>query len=518
MSFGCVHVPDFAVQAVLRFDRAVSFKNDAVAVLDGPESLLKVFCSNQAARRAGVDPGMTKLQAEACPGIVLRRRSTEQEVAAQRALLDCGYGFSPRVESTAPGSVILDLTGTERLFGSQQKIAKHVGDKAESCGFQVNVALAQNADTALYAARGFPGTSVIAAGEEAVRLGCLPIEVLQPSAEVLDTLDSWGIRDLKSLSGLPVIPLAQRLGQYGLQLQQLARGEVVRNIVPAQPDVSFEESIELEEPVELLEPLAVVLNRLLEQVMARLMARALATDHVAVTLELQIHSDRQLKSTSSTTTAADKNFQRTLKIPVATQDTKLILKLLQLDLAAHPPHAPVRKIRVQALPAQLRPGQAGLFQPQAPEPAKLEITMARLRAVVGEKDEEGRGLVGFARVLDTHKPDSFEVMACSATPPATAKQNSPSLPKLALRRFRPPLAARVAIKSNVPSVVTFSGMKARVTHAGGPWRKTGSWWDQNREWQRDEWDIEMETKRGVAVYRMFRDLQSGQWFVEGLYD
>jgi protein ImuB len=517
MSFGCVHVPDFAVQAVLRLDRAVSFTNDAVAVLDGPESLLKVFCSNQAARTAGVDSGMTKLQAEACPGIVLRRRSREQETASHRALLDCGYGFSPRIESTGPGSVVLDLTGTERLLGSQEKIAKHLAEKAESCGFQVNVALAQNPDTAVYAARGFPGTSVIAAGEEAVRLGCLPIEVLQPSAEVLDTLDSWGIRDLKSLAGLPVIPLAQRLGQYGLQLQQLARGEVVRNLVPAQPDASFEENIELEEPLELLEPLAFVLNRLLEQVMARLMARALATDHLAVTLELEIHSDRQLKKTSSTTTEADEKFQRTLNIPVATQDTKLLLKLLQLDLAAHPPHAPVKKIRVQALPAQLRTGQAGLFQPQAPEPAQLEITMARLRAVVGEKDEEGRSLVGFARVLDTHKPDSFEVMACSA-PPATAKQNSPSSPKLALRRFRPPLAARVEMKSNAPFLITFAGMKARVTHAGGPWRNSGAWWDENREWQRDEWDVEVQTRSGIAVYRMFRDLRSGQWFVEGLYD
>jgi protein ImuB len=209
--------------------------------------------------------------------------------------------------------------------------------------------------------------------------------------------------------------------------------------------------------------------------------------------------------------------QRTLKVPVPTQDTKLLLKLLQLDLAAHPPQAPVKKIKVQAFPAHVRAGQGGLFQPLAPEPAKLEITMARLRATVGEKDEEGRNLVGFAKVLDSHKPDSFEVM--TSCPPGGKLAEKPSQgTRLALRRFRPPLAARVELESNVPSFVTFGGTRASVNHAGGPWRNTGAWWDRGSEWQRDEWDVEVQTNSGFAVYRMFRDLRSGAWFVEGLYD
>jgi protein ImuB len=260
-----------------------------------------------------------------------------------------------------------------------------------------------------------------------------------------------------------------------------------------------------------------VLNRLLEQVMARLVARSLATDHLDLILELEIHPDRQVKTTPSSTTSADETVQKTLKIPVPTQDAKVLLKLLQLDLAAHPPGAPVRKIRLEAFPAHIRTGQGGLFQRQAPEPAKLEITMARLRATVGEKDEEGRNLVGFAKVLDSHKPDSFEVMASSPPPGKRTVEPSPAT-RLALRRFRPPLAARVDLKGNVPAMVMVAGTRSFVTHAGGPWRNSGSWWDENREWQRDEWDIEIETKNGVAVYRMFRDLRSGEWFVDGVYD
>ena len=518
MLFGCIHVPDFPVQAALRVDSKASFKADAVAVMDGPESQLKVFACNRAARRAGINPGMTKAQAEACPEVTLRKRVVEQEESAQSALLDCGYGFSPRVESTFPGTITIDLTGTERLLGPQTKIGRQLAQRAEACGFGANIALAANPDATLHAARGFTGITVIPPGEEGRRLACLLIEVLQLEAEILDALDSWRIRDFKALAALPTIPLTQRLGQHGLHLQRLARGEVQRELVPAEPTIAFRESMELEEAVELLEPLAFVLNRLLEQVAARLVARSLATDHVQVDLGLEAHVDRQLR-TGPVLAAPALLHQRTLKLPVPTQDAKVLLKLLQLDLAAYPPQAPVKKVIVEAFPAHIRFGQGGLFQPLAPEPQKLEITMARLRATVGEKDEQGRDRVGFPAVIDSHKPDSFQVLPfdaerkeikqCVATTPKT---------RFVLRLFRPPLAARVELSRNVPAAVMFSGRRVKVKNASGPWRSSGSWWDKAGEWQREEWDVELKMNSGTGVYRIFRELPSGQWFVEGMYD
>jgi hypothetical protein len=71
MLFGCIHVPDFSVQASLCAEPApgISFQADPIAVLDGPESLLKVSACNECARSAGIALGMTKIQAEACPGV-----------------------------------------------------------------------------------------------------------------------------------------------------------------------------------------------------------------------------------------------------------------------------------------------------------------------------------------------------------------------------------------------------------------------------------------------------------------
>src|ERR1041384_7890611 len=116
--FGCIHVPDFPVQAALLRES----KRLPVALLDGPESQLKVVACNAPARSAGVFTGMTKPQAEIC-GVTLIRRVQEREDAAQAELMDAGYNFSPRIEATSPGTTILDLSGSERLLGTGKSIA-----------------------------------------------------------------------------------------------------------------------------------------------------------------------------------------------------------------------------------------------------------------------------------------------------------------------------------------------------------------------------------------------------------
>jgi protein ImuB len=523
--FACIHLPDFSVQASLRAEASLSldevracFMNVPVAVLDGPESLLKVAACNQRARKAGIRPGMTRLQAEACPGIELQRRVAEHEDLAQRALIDCAYDFASRVESACAGAVILELTGAERLLGPSPRIAQQLAERSAESGFHANIAIAASPDAALYAARGHAGTTIIPAGEEARRLGALPVKILELEPEVLDTLESWGIRDFKSLGALPQVPLSQRLGQHGLHLQRLALGAVQRELVPAEPPPRFQETMELEEAVDLLEPLGLILSNLLEQLLERLKARSLATDEVIVELALEVHPDRQLKDDAAPPAGEPVHHNR-LKLPVPTQDAKVLLKLLQLDLAEHPPWAPVSRVTIEARPARVRTTQTGLFQPAGPEPAKLEITLARLRAVVGETDEQGRALVGFPVVTDSHRPDSFDVLPVFAPKQNEEKrEHHPESPALAMRMYRPPLSAKVEIRNHVPSAIAFNGAKAKITHASGPWRSGGEWWSRSGAWQREEWDVEFEIRGGRGAYRIFRDVASGDWFVQGMYD
>ncbi len=480
------------------------------ALFDGPESLLKVVACNKTARSAGVYVGMSKLQAEAC-SVSLRRRVQEQEDIADAELIDCAYDFAPNVEATSSGTIIIDLAGSERLLGTGKTLAQIILGEITKRGFDSNVSIASNPDTAHYAARGFPGITVVEPGDETGRLGTLPVEVLGLEPDVQDTLHAWGIRTFKSLAALPTIPLTERLGQYGLHLQRLAQGAVTRELVPASLPESFHENTELEEPVDLLEPLAFVLNRLLDQLMERLVERSLATDQIEIILSLEVNSDREINApvTCGSTLIT---CQRTIKLPVPTQDAKVLLKLAQLDLAAHPPHAPVKKIRIEATPARIRFTQAGLFQPLAPEPASLEISMARLRAVVGETDLQGRQRVGFPDLLDSHRPDHFQVV-----PPAAKHANSQPSPRLTLRRFRPAIPARVEVSEDeVPVWIGFAQKRARVLQASGPWQSNGEWWAG--EWKQSEWDVNLTLDGHTALYRVFRDLVTKSWFVEGMYD
>ena len=536
MPFACIFVPDFSVQALLRVEPEL--RPQAVAVLEGSAPLEKVFAINQRAREAGVEPGMTKTQLEACTGLVLRKRSIAQETSAHAALLDCAQSFSPRVEDTDHDTIVLDLAGLEKLFGPFEQIACAIARSAKELGLESHVAVASNPDAAMLAARGFPGVTVIPQGEESAYFEQLSIDVLaEADEEMLQTFDRWGIRTLGALAALPEVALSERLGQKGLCLQRLARGKVFRTLVPIDEPLIFEESAELEHPLVLLEPLAFLMNRMLEQICARLEARALATQELTLELKLEqrrniCHPERAGFASEGSGRATARNlaiseiaterdasilFTRKLRLPVPLVDPKIFLKLLQLDLNANPPGAPIKKILLKAEPARPRPAQNGLFLPPEPEPEMLELTLARIAGIVGE------ARVGSVEILDTHRPHGFRMRRFAGITERFGNSNKnghETSVVTALRMFRPPVQASVTVRDGSPSRISCSKKKdidGQVLWVAGPWRFSGDWWEQG-PWARDEWDVALQQESGIVLYRLVRDLLSGSWFVEGTYD
>src|SRR6201993_495248 len=476
MPFACIYVPNFPVAAALRAEPEL--QTYAIAIFEGKPPLEKIIAVNEAARELGISTRMSKAQAELCSDIALRPRSLLQESSAHSALLDCAQSFSPTVEDTARDTVLLDLAGMESLFGSLTKISHAISDRAAALGLAATVATASNPDVALLAARGFSSVTVIPPGKEAERLGPLPVEVLfdghlqgdpeQAADHLLETLARWGIRNLRALAALPEIALSERLGQQGLQLQKLARGAASRTLVPVEAPLVFEEAIELEHPIVLLEPLAFLLNRLLEQLCARLGSRALATQELRLTLELsnftgvddewenigipnESDGTHEFRTASQIISSRQTKFSRKLNLPLPMLDSKIFLKLLQLDLNAQPPGAPIVKIHLSAEPARPRSAQGGLFLPPSPEPEKLELTLARIAGIVGEQR------VGAVELLDTHHPEGFRMRRFVAEVPRKAPQKqTPEAAQAkaaitALRRFRPPLRANVTLENGQPT-------------------------------------------------------------------
>jgi protein ImuB len=529
--FACIFVPNFPVAAVTRAEPEL--RALAVAIFEGKPPLEKLFAVNESARRIGITPGMTKAQAELCSELTLRPRSALQESVTHAVLLDCAQSFSPCVDDAATDTAILDLAGMESLFGSLPEIARSLFHCAAGLGLEANVAVASNPDTAALAARGFSGVTVISLGKESEALGSLPVEVLfadQPRDEkekseqnktrisLLETLDRWGVRNLRSLAALPKVALSERLGQEGLRLQKLARGAASRTLVPVEAPAVFEEAVELEYPIVLLEPLAFLLNRMLEQICARLASRALNTQELRLTLELESFSSFNQQSAIN-----NRQFHRTLALPLPMLDAKLFLKLLQLDLNAHPPGAPIVKIHLAAEPARPRSAQGGLFLPPAPEPEKLELTLARIAGLVGESR------VGAMELLDTHRAEGFRMRRFGAAQENPTRENRArkmSAPAegtsaiAALRRFRPPLRVTATLENGELIRLVCPKKKevqGNILWKAGPWRSSGDWWEREA-WARDEWDIALQNTESVALYRLVHDLLGGGWFVEGTYD
>jgi protein ImuB len=158
-------------------------------------------------------------------------------------------------------------------------------------------------------------------------------------------------------------------------------------------------------------------------------------------------------------------------------------------------------VRLEASPVKPQVLQNGLYLPAAPDPVNLEITVARIRALVGD------GRVGSPELLDTHRPDAFRMVSFGQS------KSEPSSPyvQLAMNLFRPPRPAHVTMHDGEPIYVSAQGLRGKVIDCAGPWTSSGDWWTDS-PWSRDEWDVALSDG---ALYRIYF---AGGWYVGGIYD
>lgn len=552
MAFASIFVPNFRVQAVVRAEPGL--RGRALALVEGTPPLCNVAAVNEAAARRGVPIGVTKANAEQFAGLEIRARSTVFEKSAHAALRDAGWSVSPRIEEASEDEIVVDLAGLGSLFGGEKEIGAELARRALACGLDAHVAIARNIDAASIAARGYSGTTVIPRGQEAARLRNLPVRVLGLAEETTETLERWGVRTCGVLAALPVDQLSERLGQEGVRLHALARGASARSLVVAEAADFFEEEMELDDAVEELDPLSFLLGRLLDQLCARLAARALAAASIRARFELQPNfedaCDRRKEVVRRKNPPGE--YETELRLPVPGRDAKMLLKLLRLRLQAHPPGAAVQKIALAAEAARPRAMQGGLFMPSFPDPEKLELTIARIANVVGE------GNVGSPEIVDTYRPGTFQMRKFHVASENVKRIRERSTPASEMRNendarendageaygadagekvaesfraFRPEIPARMELHGGRPMAVSFQGARGEVRAASGPWRTAGNWWREDR-WQQEEWDLEVRFRsagseiaakeanvRGEGgVYRVYYDAERKGWFVRGMFD
>jgi protein ImuB len=494
--YGVLHPSNFFAQAATH--QCQELRKRAFVVLDGEPPTEMVFAANKAARSLGIEIGMTRLQVEASSEVVAIRRVIEHELAACASLHYVACMFSPRIESVEerPGTYALDIRGMDLLYGDARQLANKLRQSIMAAGFLVNIAVAENFHAAVSLACGRAGVSVVPPGREAHAIGQLPLAALYLTSEHEATFAVWGIRTCAELAALSETDLIARFGQAGKKLHSLACGTWPHLMSPMEPsfEASLVERMELDFPVEELERLLFLLSRMTTTLLERVRSKALAIAALRVVLHLGVETQHV----------------RTVRPALPLQDTPTLLKLIQLDLETHPPSAAIVGLELHAQSAAPYRAQHGLFLPQAPEPGRLEVMLARMRKLLGEER------VGSPELVDDHRPNAFRMVPFKPPPPRRNERSSFSTP-IALRVSRPPQMVGVTLTNHVPVRVFWDGAGYVVREAAGPVRVSGQWWSEVH-WCREEWDVRLENGGAERLCRIAFDPRSRCWYVQGTYD
>ena len=532
----CVFVPLFPLAARLRSEPELS--GEALVILAGNGGAARIVAAARAARKAGIRAGFSLPQARAVlPGLIARGSDPACERSAQEALLEAAETISPRIEDAGGGLAYLDADGLERCFPSERALGQSLAAAVEAAGLPARVGIAGSKLAARVAAES-PASPVCVPPEgEAAFLSPLPFSRLDLTpahatplhSEVLETLHRWGLRTIGELAKLSEGEIVARLGERGRILRMAALGIDPSPLLPRTPPPTFAEGMDLEWPLVAVEPFLFVARAALERLAARLCAQALACSRL--TLELKLDPD-----------GVD---ARALELPAPTREVRTLLTLVRLDLESKPPGAPVVGFRFDARPDRPRRAQLSLFGPAAISPGELAACLTRLAARLGADR------VGQPAAVDGHFPERFAVAPYDPPPPPDLKV-PPRAGRglLAVRVLRPAVAIEVtttepgdrplSVLSRAVSpghsresgnrsgetpetppggVPAFAGtthvvIRGDVRVASGPWRMEEEWWSESGA-DRDYWDVELSDG---ALYRIFQDRKSREWFADGIYD
>lgn len=496
--YACIYVRELPAQALLRLRPELHDK--PCVVLEGDLPIQTVCALNTRARLLGLRRNMTRVEVETFENVTVLQRAHKVEAAVRTILLECAGAFSPRIEDRSTNGIfvcIVDVAGTEALFGPPLMLAKRIRQRVRSVGIVALVTISVNAHTAVCLAKGLSGgvpLHIVPRKEEAKALAPLPLGVLEITEAQEEIFRAWGIRSVAGLAALPEKSLIARLGQDAKRLLQLAHGRHPYLLQPIEVPFFLEERVELDSPLDDLESLLFGLSTMLEQLIVRARSRVLALASVTITLCLD----------------GGGSHERTVNPRVPTNEKKLWLKLLQLDLEAHPPSASILGVHLHAQPGVPSKVQLGLFSPQLPEPGRLDVTLAKIMAIVGE------GNVGQAVLDDTWRPGDFHMapFAITSAQPLSTDTSAP----LCLRLLRPAERARVAINQGSPEKIDFRSHSYSIEKVYGPWLKGGDWWNESI-WGNEQWDvIGKATDGSVLNCRLSHDFIQNDWRVAGLYD
>ena len=467
-----LHLPELPLEALLRG----SPSPEAWAVAEHH----RIVACDGKARSRGVRAGMSASAALAlAPQLRVRARDASAETEALLGVAAWAMQFTPNVALEFPDTVLLEVSGSLKLFGGLTPILADLREGLAAMGFATCLAVAPTARAASWFARARRETLVTEAAriDEAVSL--LPAAVLRCDADTLEALEAIGVAALGDLFALPREGLARRFGQGLLDDLDRARGRLADPRTFFTPPARFAAGIELLAEVTQAEALLFAARRLLIQLAGYLVARSGGVQRFVLKLA---HRDRGATEIA-------------IGLVAPSRDAEHFTLLVRERLASVALREPVRAIAVEA--ADILPlagDNLGLFPDDAGTPGNWERLIERLRARLGT--EAVHGLATRAE----HRPEHASTEA------------GPDERQLKLEFGERPFWLLDAPRP-LPEVGAVPNYQGPLTLLAGPERIESGWWDDD-DIARDYFVARTQSESLVWVYR---ERRGGGWYLHGLF-
>jgi len=189
-----------------------------------------IITSSYEARAYGVRTGMRLKEAyQLCPNLVQRPARPEVYARVSTSIMKAIHNVCPDVEVFSVDEAFIDITPSQRLYGSPEKAAQLLKTAVyETSGLLCSVGLSGDKTTAKYAAKlNKPdGFTVILPWESRERLRYVPVTELCGIAEGIGGfLAGYGVKNCGDMEKLPISILAKRFGNLGRRIWYMCQGE-----------------------------------------------------------------------------------------------------------------------------------------------------------------------------------------------------------------------------------------------------------------------------------------------------
>jgi protein ImuB len=470
----CLRLGELAVQCLPQHPQAV-------AVVEGQ----RIHAVNAAASLLGLEAGLDLASARALSAgepLQLLQRSPDTEAQALKALCCWAYGVTPHLHSFRGDSLMLEISGSLRLFGGAGAILRHCEGGLACRGYSAEWGLAETSLAAwLFSRSGGDRDSSDRRSPLRERLNPIPLQQLAPLHDQFEALQRSGLRTLGELMALPVAALSRRCGQDFVTLLQHLSGEVIVPAAPYEPPSCFMDSYPLGYPVSDHQELGPALESLLQSLEGYLRQRQLHTR------QLHWHFTGQGK------------YREVLEVRASEADNQWQdwYRLTQVRLERQPFREPVETIQLRANQLETaRPASGDLFRQSAqtvPTSQLVDLLSNRL----------GSQAVRSLRCRDAHLPEQssdlgdIDMHRAAAATPASAQRPFWLLSKPELLRHS-------------RGKLMFWGSPLELIY--GPERIEDGWWEQGTS--RDYFVAKNAQSQRFWV---FHERRQRRWYLQGVF-